>query len=86
MTPVEYESVPHRIVTLTWPEASPDDIRALVGAENVNNIGVQEKTMQVRNSDNEWVTLGEGWTVSVLDGHRGVMSPSILTVKYRKVT
>jgi hypothetical protein len=83
MLPAIYESVPHRIAVLTWPEASAADLRLLVGTENVN---VTPSVIQVCNGEGKWETLGDGWAVAVADGtgDRNVMSSSMLATKYRK--
>jgi hypothetical protein len=60
MLPAIYESVPHRIAVLTWPEASAADLRLLVGTENVN---VTPSVIQVCNGEDSGkrsVTAGPG--------------------------
>jgi hypothetical protein len=80
---MDYESVPHRLTALIWPEDSADEIRALVGAENVN---VTATGIQVRNEESEWVTLGDGWAVALTDrGTRDILSSTVLSGKYRPV-
>jgi hypothetical protein len=64
-----------------WPDASSVDLSDLVGSENVSV--VSEHVVQVRNADNEWVTLQDGWRVCVTDsGERVMMSPSAFTFQY----
>ena len=83
MEPVIYESIPHRVRTLPWPEASKSDIENLVGAENVN--AMPSGGIQVRNGEDEWFTLGEGWSVVVLDDdYRMIMTPGVLSTKYQR--
>jgi hypothetical protein len=83
MEPIIYEVSPHRIRTLSWPEATKADIERLVGAENVD--ALPSGGIQVRNGEDEWFTLGEGWSVVVLDdGYRMIMTPGALSTKYQR--
>ena len=83
MEPITYESTSHTISTLTWPEASTDDLIDLVGSKNVNVIS---DGVQIKNGEGEWFGLRQGWAVSI-DRHNWVdiMSPNMLTRKYRKI-
>jgi len=79
----EYESVPHRLMVLSWPEATAGELAGFVGRENVHVI---PGGVQVRNSDDEWVTLVAGWLVTLTDkGERIIMSSGPLTARYRRV-
>jgi hypothetical protein len=82
MIPTAYESVPHQVAALVWPEATQADLEALIGAENVN---VTPSFTQVRNSAGDWVTLGTGWAVAVdATGYRCVISRAALARRYRE--
>jgi hypothetical protein len=84
MTTTQYESIPHQIRATTWAGGSPAELEALIGAENVNVI---PGGVQVRNVDGEWVTLGEGWAVSVgEDDNCRVLSPGAFKAGYREVS
>lgn len=79
----EYTSTQHTLRALTWPEASPDDLAGLVGSENVSV--VSKRVVQVRNNDDEWVTLQDGWTIGVTgDGKRAILSPSSFMFQYQQ--
>ena len=80
--PVSYAPVPSEVRLLRWPEATADDLAALLGAENVNAIS---PFAQVRNGDGEWVTLGHGWLAGVReDGSRVILSPAAARAGYRR--
>jgi hypothetical protein len=81
MTPRRYVSVPHELSVLTWPEDSPADFEAMIGAENVNAF---PGGIQVRNDEGEWFTLRDGWAVSLdSNGIRSVESRAVIGQKYR---
>jgi hypothetical protein len=80
--PTAYESVPHQVVALPWPEAPAADLEQLVGAENVN---ATSSFTQVRDGNGDWVTLGNGSVVALdREGNRNIMSAGVLALKYRK--
>jgi hypothetical protein len=84
MIPVLHESIPHQMTSLTWPEASVQDLVDLLGEENVSVI--PGGGVQVRNGDGEWFTLGDKWGTGIdSDGFRSIMTPGILAKRYRKV-
>jgi hypothetical protein len=77
VTPLDYQSMPRRVKVLVWPQATQADIEALIGEENVN--AVSSSNVQIRNSDDEWVTLCHGWfVVAGADGTRHAASASAL--------
>jgi hypothetical protein len=85
MAAKKYKSVvPSLITTLAWPEDTLEDIQTLVGSVNVRPI---PGGIQILNSYDEWVTLGNGWIIAVNDkGERMTMSPNSLNVlKYEQV-
>jgi hypothetical protein len=80
MEPTTHTVLPHTIKELRWPEASPDDLVRLVGSQNVN---VLDNGVQVKNGDGEWVTLQNGWHVTLMStGHPIIMSPYSLKTQY----
>jgi hypothetical protein len=84
MEPQEYETVPHRIKVLAWPESSEEDLENLLGGEHVRTQG---SGVQVRNGDGAWVTLADGWHATVTDGGvRIVMSPASFAELFRPAT
>jgi hypothetical protein len=82
MEPEIYESVPHTARLLRYPDATDEQIAALIGADNVNSLPTMT---QVRNSAGEWFTLGDGWCVGLLDdGSRTVCSATVLESLYQR--
>jgi len=81
-TPQIYETIQQLVLVLVWPKADLTDLSRLVGAENV--VKTRANTIEVRNADEQWVTLHPGWAVAVIDGYgypqrRHILSPSALT-------
>ena len=80
----EYEAVPHRVRAVTWPGDGIDVLRRLAGEDNVCEF---PGGIQVRNSEGEWFTLGDGWVLAVgSDGSRRLLTPGALAAHYRPVT
>jgi hypothetical protein len=80
----EYESIPHRLQVLTWPEATVEELAEFVGEKNVH--AIQTGGVQVRNSEDKWETLENGWLVTLTDkGQRIIMSSGPLAGRYRRV-
>ncbi len=82
MQPQHYVPLPLELTGLTWPQASPADLAALVGAENVNPF---PGGIQVRNSDGFWFTVHDGWLIAVDNsGRRHIISAAAIEVLYRR--
>lgn len=83
MTPTAYNSVPASVQVLVWPDATADDVSALIGANRVNLVP-GTGTLQVLGTDGVWTTVQPGWNVALTaEGHVLVLSGAALSSLFR---